>query len=82
MVAMADPGRLPPVLAVALPVAALTWPTPAAAAAVAAGFLVALAVGWAATKRLGGVGGDVLGAANELGRVFALHAGVVAWTLW
>jgi len=30
---------------------------------------------------LGGVSGDVLGAANELGRAVALHAGVVAWTL-
>jgi adenosylcobinamide-GDP ribazoletransferase len=30
---------------------------------------------------LGGISGDVLGAANELGRVVGVHAGVVAWTL-
>ena len=29
---------------------------------------------------LGGVNGDVFGAVNELARVVALHAGVVAWT--
>ncbi|OYR41115.1 hypothetical protein DJ82_06300 [Halorubrum sp. Ib24] len=31
-------------------------------------------------RRLGGVSGDVLGATNELARVAALHAGVIAWT--
>lgn len=30
---------------------------------------------------LGGISGDVLGAANELGRAVALHAGVIAWTI-
>ena len=29
---------------------------------------------------LGGVNGDVFGAVNELARIVALHAGVVAWT--
>lgn len=29
---------------------------------------------------LGGVSGDVLGAANEVGRAVALHAGVIVWT--
>ena len=67
--------------AVALPAALLTWPTPAALAALAGAALAAwLAYRWA-NAALGGVSGDVLGAANELGRVVALHTGVIAWTL-
>jgi len=40
----------------------------------------ALAGAWG-RSRLGGVSGDVLGATNELSRLTALHAGVIAWTL-
>ena len=68
-------------LALAAPAAAATWPSPAAAAAVAAGPVVALLLLAWARRNLGGVNGDVFGAANELARVAALHAGVVAWTL-
>jgi len=65
----------------ATPAAAATWPSPVAAAALAAGPVVALLlVAWA-RRNLGGVNGDVFGAANELARVVALHAGVVVWTL-
>jgi adenosylcobinamide-GDP ribazoletransferase len=32
-------------------------------------------------RYLGGVSGDVFGAINELSRVLALHAGVIAWTI-
>ncbi|RDI73033.1 adenosylcobinamide-GDP ribazoletransferase [Halopelagius longus] len=39
-------------------------------------------VGRWAEDRLGGVSGDVFGAANELGRAVGLHAGVIAWTLF
>ncbi len=54
---------------------------PAVLAAAAAGPVTALLVGrWAAT-RLGGVSGDVFGAANELGRVAAVHAALLAWTV-
>ncbi|SFR36229.1 adenosylcobinamide-GDP ribazoletransferase [Halogeometricum limi] len=42
----------------------------------------AVLVGRWAENHLGGVSGDVFGAANELGRVVGLHAGVVAWTLF
>ncbi|ELZ29957.1 cobalamin-5'-phosphate synthase [Halogeometricum pallidum JCM 14848] len=42
----------------------------------------ALFVGRWGDEHLGGVSGDVLGAANELGRVVGVHAGVVAWTLF
>lgn len=38
----------------------------------------ALVLAWA-RRYLGGVSGDVFGAINELSRVLALHAGVVAW---
>lgn len=78
----AAPGRfvLPAVLAV--PAAVLTWPNPAGFAAVGAALIVAIAVGWWSRTSLGGVSGDVMGAANELARVAALHAGVIAWTRW
>lgn len=63
----------------ALPAALLTVPSPSGLLALLAGLATAFAlVRWADT-RLGGVGGDVFGATNELGRVFALHAGVVGW---
>ncbi|NHN47952.1 adenosylcobinamide-GDP ribazoletransferase [Halostella sp. JP-L12] len=67
--------------AVAVPSAALAWPSLAAAAALAgAGLATAVLVRRARTA-LGGVGGDVFGAVNEVGRVAGLHAGVIAWTL-
>jgi len=50
--------------------------------ALLAAVAVALGVQHWADTHLGGVGGDVLGATNDLARVAALHAGVVAWTLW
>jgi len=67
--------------ALSVPAVALTWPSPAAAAAVVTGPVVALLLRQWAHARLDGVGGDVFGATNELARVAALHAGVVAWTL-
>jgi len=67
--------------ALSIPAAAATWPAPAAAVALVAGPLSALSVLWWARGRLGGVNGDVFGAANELARLAGLHAGVVAWTL-
>jgi len=81
---LADPARpasltLPAL--VAAPAALLTWPSPAAAVALVAPVAVAVSLWWWARATLGGVNGDVMGAANELGRAVALHAGVVAWTL-
>ena len=66
----------------AAPALALSWPRlgPAVAAVAGAG-AVAAALSWWARANLGGVSGDVLGATNELARVAALHAGVMAWTL-
>jgi len=71
-----------PVLALAAPAAFLAWPLvlPGVAALLAALATAGLLSRWAG-KRLGGVSGDVLGATNELARVAALHAGVIAWTL-
>jgi len=71
---------LAPVL-VALPAAFLSWPSPAAGVALAAAFGTALLVWRWAEDTLGGVNGDAFGATNELARVVALHAGVIAWTL-
>ena len=67
--------------AVAVPAAALTWPSLAAVAALCGGLLAAGLVVRRARTALGGVSGDVFGAVNEVGRVAGLHAGVIAWTL-
>ncbi|WP_254863433.1 adenosylcobinamide-GDP ribazoletransferase [Halovivax gelatinilyticus] len=46
------------------------------------GSLAGGAVPWMwARARLGGVTGDVFGAANEIGRLVGIHLGVIAWTL-
>ncbi|MFC7156246.1 adenosylcobinamide-GDP ribazoletransferase [Halomarina halobia] len=65
----------------AVPALALTGPSIAAAGAVLAGLAGGLAVLWWARRALGGANGDVFGAANEVGRVCALHVGVILWTL-
>jgi len=72
---------LAPALAVALPAALLSWPSPAAFGALAGGVAASLGTLWWLTGLLGGANGDVFGAVNEVGRVVGLHAGVVAWTL-
>jgi adenosylcobinamide-GDP ribazoletransferase len=70
-----------PVLTLSLPVVLVPGvAAPSALAAVLVAPVVALGVWWWATQTLGGVSGDILGAANELTRLVALHAGVVAWT--
>jgi len=71
-------GLLVP-LALALPAAGLTLPSIAAVAALASAVGVALALLWWARRRLDGLTGDVIGAANELARAAALHAGLVVW---
>ena len=76
----ADPALLVGPLVAALPAVLLTGLSPAAPVAVLCGPLVALVVVRWADGALGGVNGDVFGAVNELARVVALHAGVVAWT--
>jgi adenosylcobinamide-GDP ribazoletransferase len=84
VVGEADAAALLPVVVAAVPavVAVPGGSGPALGATLVAGPAVALLVGRWATNRLGGVTGDALGAANELGRIAALHAGVIVWTLW
>ncbi|MFC4449045.1 adenosylcobinamide-GDP ribazoletransferase [Halorussus aquaticus] len=53
----------------------------ASTAALAGAVAVALALLRWSRANLGGVNGDVFGAANELARIAGLHLGVVAWTL-
>ena len=76
-------GGAVPTLALATPAALFAWPRvgPTLAALLAALATGALVARWS-RRRLGGVSGDVLGATNELARVAALHAGVIAWTRW
>ncbi|MDS0280934.1 adenosylcobinamide-GDP ribazoletransferase [Haloarcula onubensis] len=66
-------------LAAALPIALVA--VPVTAVALLAALAVALLVRRWATRTVGGVGGDVFGATNELARVVALHAAVAAWHL-
>ncbi|TKX80993.1 adenosylcobinamide-GDP ribazoletransferase [Halorubrum sp. SD626R] len=75
------PASALPVLALAAPAALLGWPRllPGVAAFLAALATAGVVRRWA-RRRIGGVSGDVLGATNELARVAALHAGVIAWT--
>lgn len=74
-----SPRGLAVPLVLAAPAAALTLPSFAALAGLAAALTAALALLWWARGRLGGVTGDVVGGANELARVAALHVGLVAW---
>lgn len=70
------------VVLVALLAVALSRSLPIGVAALVGALAVAFVLQRWADHNLGGVGGDVFGATNELGRVVALHAGVIAWTLW
>jgi len=81
LTAVSDQDDLLAPMLVALPAAFLSWPSPAAGVALAAAVGTALVVWRWADGYLGGVNGDVFGATNELARVAALHAGVIAWTL-
>ncbi|MFP8888301.1 adenosylcobinamide-GDP ribazoletransferase [Natrialbaceae archaeon A-CW2] len=69
-------------LAVGLPVIALSWPTPVAALTFVGALTGTALTWWWARRRLGGVTGDVFGAANEVSRLLGLHLGVIAWTCW
>ena len=79
----ADPRSVVTVAAVSVPalLAAPSGALPSVAAALLAGPAVSLVLLARVRPWLGGVSGDVFGAANELGRAAALHAGVIAWTI-
>jgi adenosylcobinamide-GDP ribazoletransferase len=83
----ADATALLPVAVVLLLCVAVTPAVarPAVVAALGAGVVVALAVGERTRGREATVSGtadsDALGAATELGRVVAVHVGVVVWTV-
>jgi adenosylcobinamide-GDP ribazoletransferase len=80
--AASNPASFVAPTVVALPALAAGWVHPAAALALC-GALAGVALPWHwANRHLGGVNGDVFGAANEVGRLVGLHLGVIAWTLW
>ncbi|MDQ2051214.1 adenosylcobinamide-GDP ribazoletransferase [Natronolimnohabitans sp. A-GB9] len=76
----ATPGAFVVPAGIVLAVAALIWPHPAAIAVTGAVAGIGLPWYWA-DRALGGLNGDVFGAANEIGRIAGVHAGVIAWTL-
>lgn len=77
-----NPRSVVPVVAVAMPAILLSWPRllPAVAAMLGAGIGTVALFRWVQVN-LGGINGDVIGATNEIARIVALHAGVIAWTL-
>lgn len=79
----AGPRSLIPAVALAVPAVAATSPrfVPSIAALAAALLATGAVFAWA-RRNLGGVSGDVFGATNEIARIAALHAGVIAWTHW
>ena len=66
--------------AISLGVVAVVQPTLGAVALCGAVAGVGLPWYWA-TRHLGGINGDIFGAANEIGRLAGVHLGVIAWTL-
>ena len=74
-------GRPGAVTGGALPAGVVPAGVAVGTAALGSALLAGLALLWWARRRLGGVSGDVFGAGNELARVVALHAGLVAWDL-
>ncbi len=83
MVTPVGPGSLVPVAALSATVllAPPAGAFPALLAALLAGPAVAATLLVRVRPWLGGISGDVLGGANELGRAVALHAGVIVWTI-
>lgn len=77
----ADPELLLGPAVVAAPAALLTVPSLGGLAALLGALAAAVLVVQWASSTLGGVNGDVFGAANELGRVVAIHVGVAVWVL-
>lgn len=65
----------------AAPAVVVAWPALAPAVALPAALVGGGLVAAWARAQLAGITGDVFGATNEVARVVALHAGVVAWTL-
>jgi adenosylcobinamide-GDP ribazoletransferase len=78
----ASPGQLVLAVGLAIPAGLLGWPALVPAVALIAALVTAAIVAGWARSRLGGLSGDVFGATNELARLVALHAGVVAWMHW
>lgn len=75
----AHPAQLLLAVGLAVPAGLLGWPALVPAVALIAGPMAAAAIAAWVSTRLGGLSGDVFGATNEIARLVALHAGVVAW---
>lgn len=75
----AHPAQLLLAVGLAVPAGLLGWPALVPAVALIAAPMAAAAIAAWASTQLGGLSGDVFGATNEIARLVALHAGVVAW---
>ena len=73
-----DLGRADLIVPALLALPVVVLPGGVGAAALLAALATSAGLLWW-SRRLGGVTGDVFGAANELARVLALHAALVAW---
>ncbi|WP_330630630.1 adenosylcobinamide-GDP ribazoletransferase [Halocatena halophila] len=71
-----------PIALAAVITAGLCLLAPVALLTVCSGWAGALLVWRWARRTLDGTNGDVFGCANEIGRLCALHVGVITWTLW
>ncbi|PCR90942.1 adenosylcobinamide-GDP ribazoletransferase [Natrinema ejinorense] len=76
----ATAGSLFVPMAVVLSAATFVWPHPGVLALCGAVAGIGLPWYWA-NRYLGGINGDIFGAANEIGRVAGVHLGVILWTL-
>lgn len=75
----ANLAQLAIAIGLAVPAGLVGWPVLAPAVALLAAPVAVAALATWANAKLGGLSGDVFGAANELARLVGLHAGVVAW---
>ncbi|TMT87248.1 adenosylcobinamide-GDP ribazoletransferase [Haloterrigena sp. H1] len=66
----------------AIAFATVAVPQPPLGAVALCGAVAGVGFPWYwATRHLGGINGDIFGAANEIGRIAGIHLGVIAWTL-
>ncbi|MFB6132995.1 MAG: adenosylcobinamide-GDP ribazoletransferase [Halanaeroarchaeum sp.] len=64
-------------LVAAAPAALLTWPSPLAAIVLGLGVVIGVVITWWTDRLIGGINGDVIGAAGEISRLACLSVGLI-----